>query len=502
MPHKNAVACYAEDRVKRQQAERNQLRVICMNTVVDINLPKNIQRRPIGCVRVAWSAGRSTIGPISLILALVHAGAVFAVERFPPPDFTSHQLPETPQPLPPSPLWETIDTIFLLTALLLTTYFALVKRSRNAIFVLTGISLFWLGFHRQGCVCPIGAIQDVAQALCDATHVVPWSSIVFFTLPLVFALFVGRVFCAAICPLGAIQEIAAIRPQKLPGWLEHTLGLVPWIYLGLAVVYAGTGTAYVICEYDPFVAFFRRTGATSMLIFGGALLAIGVFVGRPYCRFLCPYGAILGLFSKLARWHVRIPPRECIRCRLCEDACPYGAIVAPVPPLPRSERPRARRRLLFSLAMLPIWLTLGAGLGYSLHPVMAQLDPQIRLARWVHSETIDPNNKFAVDAVTAFRNTGVTEVSLYDSAAKRLQTFAVAGITFGLWVGLVFGLKWIQLATRPSRQEYLPDPRRCVACGRCFWYCPEEQVRRGWMSEAEVKQLPRGPVNPSSFPPG
>jgi NosR/NirI family nitrous oxide reductase transcriptional regulator len=287
-----------------------------MKNVEDIRSPQNKERGSVGFVWLTWSAVTSAIGPIVVMLALAHACAVFAVERFPPPDFTSHELPETPQPAPPSPLWETLDTIFLFAALLLATYFALVKRSRNAIFILTGISLFWLGFHRQGCVCPIGAIQDVAQALCDPTHAVPWSIIVFFTLPLVFALFFGRVFCAAVCPLGAIQEIAAIRAQKLPGWLEHILGLFPWIYLGLAVVYAATGTAYVICEYDPFVAFFRRTGATSMLIFGGALLAIGIFVGRPYCRFICPYGAILGLFSKLARWHVRIPPTECIRCRL------------------------------------------------------------------------------------------------------------------------------------------------------------------------------------------
>jgi len=434
---------------------------------------------------------RVGIGLVVVIFALLGTRPVVAVERFPPPDFTSHQLPETPEPLPPSPFWEVLDTVVLVMALVLATYFALAKRSRNALFILTGFCLFWFGFHRQGCVCPIGSIQDVAQGLFDPTHVIPWSILVFFALPLVFALFFGRVFCAAVCPLGAIQEVAAIRPQRLPSWLEHTLGLFPWIYLGLAVVYAATGTAYVICEYDPFVAFFRRSGAGSMLVFGGALLAIGIFIGRPYCRFLCPYGAILGLFSKLARWHVRIPPTECIRCRLCEDACPYGAIVAPVPPLPRSERFRARRRLLFAMAVLPVWLVVGAGIGYSLHPVIAQLDPQVRLARWVHSQNIDPNNKFATDAVTAFRNTGATEASLYDLAAKRLQTFALASTLFGLWVGLVFGLKWIQLATRPSRQEYLPDPRRCVACGRCFWYCPEEQVRRGWMTDDELAQLPQ-----------
>lgn len=423
-------------------------------------------------------------------LVLVHFSAG-AVERFPPPDFTHHKLPETPVPPPPSPLWEVLDTAALGAALLVATYLALVKRSRNGLFILAGVSLFWFGFHREGCVCSIGAIQDVAQGLFDQRYVVPWSVLAFFALPLVFALFFGRVFCASVCPLGAIQEVAAIRPQKLPHWLEHALGLFPWIYLGLAVLYAATGTAYVICEYDPFVAFFRRTGAASMLIFGGSLLLIGIFVGRPYCRFLCPYGAILGLCSKLARWHVRIPPRECIRCRLCEDACPYGAIVPPVPPLPRSERRSARRRLAGMLVALPLWFVLGGVIGYGLAPLLAQMDPTVRLAQWVAQGDLDPEDKFAQDAVKAFHNSGETEAALFARAGERLGTFRTGGIAFGLWVGLVVGLKFVQLATRPVRDEYLPDPRRCVACGRCFWYCPEEQIERGWLTWEEVARLPQ-----------
>lgn len=418
--------------------------------------------------------------------------AAWAVERFPPPDFTTYKLPETPVPPPPSPWWETLDTILLGVALALAAYLALHKRSRNGLFILAGASLFWFGFHREGCVCSIGTIQDVAQALFDSRYVLPWSLLFFFALPLVFALFFGRVFCAAVCPLGAIQEIAAIRPQKLPHWVEHALGLFPWIYLGLAVLYAATGTAYVICEYDPFVAFFRRTGAASMLIYGGSLLAVGIFVGRPYCRFLCPYGVLLGLFSKLARWHVRIPPRECIRCRLCEDACPYGAIIAPVRPLPRGQRRSARRRLAIVLALLPIWLVVGGAVGYALHPLLAQMDPQIRLAQWVAGGNVDPQNKFAQDAVKAFRNTGESETALFARAKERLETFLWGSTAFGLWVGLVVGLKFVQLATRPARNEYLPDPRRCVACGRCFWYCPEEQIQRGWLSWEELARLPQG----------
>ena len=52
-------------------------------------------------------------------------------------------------------------------------------------------------------------------------------------------------------------------------------------------------------------------------------------------------------------------------------------------------------------------------------------------------------------------------------------------MAFGAWVGLVVGVKLIHLSIRRRRAEYEPDPANCVSCGRCFWYCPQEQARLG-----------------------
>ena len=59
----------------------------------------------------------------------------------------------------------------------------------------------------------------------------------------------------------------------------------------------------------------------------------------------------------------------------------------------------------------------------------------------------------------------------------------------GAWIGLVIGVKLIHLSIRRRRTEYEPDRANCVSCGRCFWYCPNEQVRLGLIDVAPAALL-------------
>ena len=322
-------------------------------------------------------------------------------------------------------------------------------------------------------------------ALGDPSYAVSLPIVAFFVLPLVFTLFFGRTFCAAVCPLGAVQELVAVRPVKVPPWLEHALGLLAYVYLGIAVVYAATGTAFVICEYDPFVGFFRLSGTANMLILGGSFLLVGVFVGRPYCRYLCPYGAVLRWLSRASKWHVRIPPEECIKCRLCEDSCPYGAIREPTVAQSVVERTRGRRRLAALLVLLPVLVASGLWLGGQLAVPLSQLDHTVRVAERIRLEETD-QVEGTIDASDAFRKTGRPVPELYREAVARRAQFAVAGGWLGAWVGLVTGVKLIHLSIRRRRIDYQPDRGSCVSCGRCFWYCPGEQVRLGLIEDVSV----------------
>jgi polyferredoxin len=235
---------------------------------------------------------RALFALVMLLLLVVGMAPAFGIERFPPPDFSDHAVPETLVANPQARSTGWLDVAVLTLGLAAASWLSLRQRSRRGIVILSLVSLAYFGFWRRGCVCAIGSIQNVALGVADSSYAVPLAVIALFTLPLVVALIWGRSFCAGVCPHGAIQDLVLIKPLKVPGWLDEILRVLPWIHLALAVLLAATGTLFLICKFDPFVGIFRMAGPRTMLIAGAALLALSMVVGRPYCRYLCPYGAL------------------------------------------------------------------------------------------------------------------------------------------------------------------------------------------------------------------
>ena len=365
----------------------------------------------------------------------------------------------------------------LFAALALSSYLVLRTRSRRAILALCVFSLFYFGFWRKGCVCPIGAIQNIALSIFDRDYAVPITVMLFFLLPLVFTLFFGRTFCAAVCPLGAIQDVVVLRPISVPEWLEGGLRLFAYVYLAAAVLFAATGSAFVICRYDPFISFFHLSGNFNMLVFGACFLLVGVFVGRPYCRFVCPYGVILRQLSRISKWKVAITPDECIKCRLCEDSCPFGAIRAPTADWPAHDYNKSKRRLAFLILLLPVLVFSSGWIGSALRPVTSRVHATVRLADRIYLEETGQAEE-TTDASSAFRATGKDIKDLYAEALEIQAGFGLGGWLAGGFVGLVLALKLIAVSRRRRRTDYQADRAGCLACGRCFEYCPREQAKR------------------------
>ena len=287
----------------------------------------------------ARARGLRFIVPV-LVLAVLAAAVVSAQWQKAPPDFGgSYGFPTPTHPEPRATWLRAVDVAALAAALGLAVWLVLVRRSRRGVTLLSAFALAYFGFYRQGCICPIGSIQNVTLSLVDPQYAVSLGVLAFFFLPLGAAFFFGRIFCGGVCPLGAIQDLVLLRPVRIPRKLDRVLGWLPYLYLAAAVFFAAFGfqvrTAagqlatvrrFVICEWDPFVGFFRLAGPFSMFAIGAGFLLLGTLVGRPYCRWLCPYGALLAIPSRVAWRNVSITPDEELDCGLCADACPFGAI--------------------------------------------------------------------------------------------------------------------------------------------------------------------------------
>ena len=109
--------------------------------------------------------------------------AARAAERFPPPQFEAgHEMPSPTTPSPRAEAMEYVDLAALVVALSVAAWLALKTRSRRMMFVWMLVCLAYFGFYRKGCVCPIGAIQNVALGIFDAGYAVPLTIVAFFAV--------------------------------------------------------------------------------------------------------------------------------------------------------------------------------------------------------------------------------------------------------------------------------------------------------------------------------
>jgi ferredoxin len=103
------------------------------------------------------------------------------------------------------------------------------------------------------------------------------------------------------------------------------------------------------------------------------------------------------------------------------------------------------------------------------------------------------------DATKAFRATGKPSEELFAEARSLQSQFRIGGWILGGFVGLILCLKLIGLFIRRRQLEYDVDKGMCLSCGRCFAYCPYEQVRLGLMTPEELKELDRREVRIKQF---
>ena len=135
----------------------------------------------------------------------------------------------------------------------------------------------------------------------------------------------NKSICGWGCQLGLLQDLlhrVKLPKWQPPFWLSNTVRILAFVGLVGGLVVAGLDWIGVI---DPFQLFsFNLTWAIAL--FALAVLAASLFVYRPWCRFLCPFGLVGWVVEQVSLMRPRINRDACKECRLCVKACPSGAM--------------------------------------------------------------------------------------------------------------------------------------------------------------------------------
>ncbi|MDO4777617.1 MAG: 4Fe-4S binding protein [Cardiobacteriaceae bacterium] len=215
----------------------------------------------------------------------------------------------------------------------------LYKRFRIAYLCFT---LFWLGGY-------LGAQLSVVNVLTFTNSLISGFSWTYFLMdPVIFILWCATAFgallwnrgafCGWLCPFGALQELTSaiakklgVKQIKLPFKVHERMTALKYIIFLLLFGFSlyDLGLAEHLAEVEPFktsiILKFQR--AWPYVAFALILVAIGLFIERFYCRYLCPLGAALAIPAKLRLFNWLKRYRECGNpCQKCAQECPVEAI--------------------------------------------------------------------------------------------------------------------------------------------------------------------------------
>ena len=231
----------------------------------------------------------------------------------------------------PHSIWirKIVQWFFFLLIALISTNHTLVENGGGIPFLSTA------SLHA---LCPFGGVVTIYQYATVGTFVqkIHESAFVLMIIGFVLAFLFGPVFCGWVCPLGTIQEWVAKLGRKffkrrynqfIPDHLDKVLRYLRYLVLAWVVYVTATSGTLIFAEYDPYFALFNFWSsevAIGGLIILGATLVLSVFIERPWCKYACPYGAVLGITNIFRLFQIKRAESTCKADGACSIMCPMN----------------------------------------------------------------------------------------------------------------------------------------------------------------------------------
>lgn len=191
-------------------------------------------------------------------------------------------------------------------------------------------------------LCPFGGVVTLYNLFTLGTLIkkIHMSSVILMSVIFILAVLFGPVFCGWVCPLGSAQEWVgkagrkifknrynSIVPKKIDKILRYLrYGVLIW------VVYITSISGYLIFDkvdpYNALFSFWSEEAAPFAIAVLVVTLVLSLFTERPWCKYACPYGALLGITNKFRIFKIRRNDSSCISCRKCDRSCPMNIEVS------------------------------------------------------------------------------------------------------------------------------------------------------------------------------
>ncbi len=171
---------------------------------------------------------------------------------------------------------------------------------------------------------PVASLRTLLRsALVRRQLVAPVAGMLLILLATVFVS--NKSICGWGCQLGLLQDLlyrVGLPKWRVPFWLSNTVRIGAFIALVAGLIVAGLDWIGVI---DPF-QIFSLNFALGIVLFTLAMLVASLFIYRPWCHFLCPFGLLGWLVEQVSVFRPRINREACKACELCVRACPGQAM--------------------------------------------------------------------------------------------------------------------------------------------------------------------------------